>query len=77
MQSGAVGDSQAALCSRNHIRHNIHRRDGTEDKCFLGNGENVDEGKFLENVSYKSYIETIAKGAKGLETVYPLNAFLK
>lgn len=71
MQSGTVGDSQAALYARNHIRLNIHRKDGTEDECFLGNGENVDECKFLENVSYKSYIETIATGAKGLETVYP------
>ena len=32
-----------------------------EDECFLGNGENVDEHKFLENVSYKSYIETVAQ----------------
>lgn len=61
MQSGAVGDSKL-LCVQGIILNLIFVEGrAPEDECFLGNGENVDERKFLENVSYKSYIETIAQ----------------
>lgn len=60
----AVRDTQATICARNYIQVKVHRRDGTEDGCVLGNEENVDKNTFLENVPYKSCIEmTVQQGS--------------
>ena len=61
MKYGPVGDTQATVCSRNYIQVKVHRRDGTEDGCVMGNEGDVDKCKCLENVPYKSCIEMTAQ----------------
>lgn len=74
----AVRDTLATVCARNYIQVKVHRRDGTEDGCVLGNEENVDKNTFLGNVPYKSNI----KGKKEIIVIKNrnclfLNGFLK